>query len=324
MLRLAAFLGLLGLAAATAIIVYSGYAQILQALGQAGWGILFVSLYHLIPMLCCVIGWRILFTGRKRPTHVFLLYVLWLRSAVNGLMPVARIGGELVAVRVMLKHGIRKSAAVATTIVELTMSVIGVFIFDASGIGLFVRHIADRQIGWQLLIGLALSIPAIAALVVVQRAGFFGLLSKIFALMFRDNWAKFTGNAAQLDRAVHTLYRRHGRIVLCGLWQLATWFAGIGEVALGLNVLGHPLPLVECMMLEALIQASASVAFAVPGALGVQEAGFLLFGHMLGLPPDIATALAVMRRCRDLLIFVPGLVVWQAQEGRWLLAKPRR
>ena len=98
---------------------------------------------------------------------------------------------------------------------------------------------------------------------------------------------------------MHTLYRRHRGILICGFWQLLTWFAGTGEILLALFFLGHPLPVVQAIMLEALIQASASLAFAVPGALGVQEAGFLLFGQMLGLPPDIATALAVMRRCRD-------------------------
>ncbi|HZI32513.1 MAG TPA: hypothetical protein VFF11_09235, partial [Candidatus Binatia bacterium] len=65
----------------------------------------------------------------------------------------------------------------------------------------------------------------------------------------------------------------------------------------------------------------SSAAFLVPGALGVQEAGFVLFGHLLGLKPDVAVALAVIRRCRDLLLYAPGLVFWQMQEGRWLLRK---
>ncbi|MDD3183613.1 MAG: hypothetical protein PHD48_12550, partial [Alphaproteobacteria bacterium] len=84
-----------------------------------------------------------------------------------------------------------------------------------------------------------------------------------------------------------------------------------------------PLPLVECMMIEALIQATSSAAFIVPGALGVQEAGFLLFGSMLGLTPEIAAALAVVRRCRDFILYIPGLVFWQIQEGRWLRARVR-
>ena len=55
--------------------------------------------------------------------------------------------------------------------------------------------------------------------------------------------------------------------------------------------------------------------------LGVQEAGFLVLGHALGLSPDIAAALALMRRCRDLLLYVPGLIAWQVQEGKWLLRR---
>ena len=321
MMRLAALFGLLGLAIATGVIAWSGYAQILAALHIAGWGILWTSLFHLVPMSACVLGWRVLLPGKKRPSFGFLLYILWLRSAVNGLMPVARIGGEVVAVRVMMKHGIRKSTAIASTVVELTMSVIGVFLFDIVGIALFTAHVGDRHLGLKLLAGLLITIPAIAGMVIVQRVGFFGLLDRIFKLMFRGTWAKMAGNARLLDRAVHAMYRRKKRILICGFWQLITWFIGTGEIWLALHFLDHTIPLDQALMLEALIQAASSIAFAVPGALGVQEAGFLFFGQMLGLPPDIAVAVAVIRRCRDLLLFVPGLIAWQVHEGKNLLKR---
>ena len=127
----------------------------------------------------------------------------------------------------------------------------------------------------------------------------------------------------RFDRAVALLYRRRQRVIVCGLMQFAAWSLGSVDIALALHFLGHPLPFVEAFMLEALIQGSASAAFAVPGALGVQEAGFLVFGAMLGLPHEIAAALAVMRRCRDLICYVPGLVVWQAHEGKRLLNDKR-
>ena len=322
MMRLAALFGLLGLVATTLMIAWSGYAQILAALHIAGWGILWTSLFHLVPMFACVMGWQMLLPGKRRPSLPFLYYVLWLRSAVNNLMPVARIGGEVVAIRVMTKMGVRQSTAVASTVVELTMSVIGVFLFDIVGIALFTAHVGDRHIGLKLLAGLLIAVPAIAGMVIVQRMGFFGLLDRIFKLMFRETWKKFAGNARLLDRTVHAMYRRKKSILICGLWQLATWFLGTGEIWLSLHFLGHTLPLDQALMLEALIQATASIAFAVPGALGVQEAGFLFFGQMLGLTADIAVAMAVMRRCRDILLFVPGLIAWQVQEGKWLLLKP--
>jgi len=321
MLRLAVLLGLIGLAAATAIIVWSGYSEVLRALEVAGWGIVWTSLYHLVPMTCCVIGWRALMPERKVPSHGFFLFVLWLRSSVNNLLPVARIGGEFLAVRVMMKHGVRQSSAIASTVVELTLSVIGVFIFDVIGISMFAFHVGASNLMLRLALGLLLSLPAIAGLVVVQRMGFFGLLTKLFNVLFRERWSKFAGDGVRLDRAVHAMYRRRGRILYCGFWQFMAWAMGAFEIWLALYFLGHTTSIAKAVMIEALIQASASAAFAVPGALGVQEASFVFFGHMLGLSPDIAAALAVIRRCRDLIIYAPGLVAWQIQEGHWFLKR---
>lgn len=323
MFRLAALFGLLGLAAATGVIVWSGAAPILEALRVAGWGIVWTSLYHLLPLFACVIGWRALMPGRKRPSLGFMLYILWLRGAVNNLMPVARIGGEGVSVRVMMKHGIRKSTAIASTVVELTLSIAAVFLFVLSGIFLLSLRIADNDLGWKLAAGLLASTPLIAALAAVQRIGFFGILDRIFTLALRDRWKKFAGDAGQLDRAVHLVYRRRQKVLICCFWQIVSWSSCAGEVWLGLTFLGHPLDLVDCLIIEALIQGASTAAFAVPGALGVQEAGFLFFGHLLGLTPEIAVSLAVIRRCRDLILYLPGLIVWQAQEGRWLLKGTR-
>ena len=321
MFRLAALFGLLGLAAATGIIVWSGYASILDALRLAGWGILWTSLFHIIPLVACCIGWRALMPGRTRPSLGFFVYILWLRAAVNNLMPVARIGGEVVSVRVMMKHGMRKSSAIASTIVELTLSITAVFLFVLSGVFLLSLRLADHDLGWKLAAGLVASTPMIAALVIVQRIGFFGILDKIFTLLLRDTWKKFAGNAKQLDKAIHTIYRRKRRILICFFWQIVSWSSCTGEIWLGLHFLGHDISLLDSFILEALVQGTSTAAFAIPGALGVQEAGFLFFGGLLGLPADIAVALAVIRRCRDLILFLPGLIVWQVQEGKWLLKK---
>lgn len=321
MFRLAALFGLLGLAAATGIIVWSGYASILEALRIAGWGILWTSLYHFVPLFACVIGWRALLPGKEKPSYGFFFYILWLRAAVNNLMPVARIGGEIVSTRVMIKHGMRKSAAIGSTIVELTLSITAVFLVILTGILLLSLRIDDQHLGWKLTVSLLAIMPMLMTVIVLQRYGFFGLCDKIFSLLLRDKWKKFAGNIGQLDRAIHTIYRRRKKVAYCFFWQIVSWSCAAGEVWLGLYFLGHSISLLDSFILEAMIQGTATAAFAIPGALGVQEAGFLFFGGLLGVPPDIAVALAVIRRCRDLILFLPGLVVWQAQEGKWLLAK---
>jgi hypothetical protein len=57
-----------------------------------------------------------------------------------------------------------------------------------------------------------------------------------------------------------------------------------------------------------------------PAAIGVQEGVFMIIGGLLGLSPELSLALALTRRARDLIVFLPGLLAWQAQEGRRLLA----
>ncbi len=120
---------------------------------------------------------------------------------------------------------------------------------------------------------------------------------------------------------VRLLYRRRARIAACTVWQLAGWIAGAGEIWLALRFLGSPVSLGDALIVESLAQAVSSAAFIVPGALGVQEGGFLVIGGLIGLGPEISLALALARRARDIIIFVPALLAWQASEGRRLLLR---
>jgi len=188
---------------------------------------------------------------------------------------------------------------------------------------LFMMHVSNQDLTTQLLIGLVVSAPAIAGMVWIQRVGLFGLFDKLFHALFREKWKAFAGSGKRLDEAVRTMYKRSGKSAYCLVMQFLSWALCSIEIWLALKYLGHPLSLVECLMIEALIQATGSAAFIVPAAIGVQEAGFILFGGMLGLSPEIAAALAVVRRCRDLILYIPGLLVWQIQEGKWLMQKEK-
>lgn len=321
MFRLASLLGVIGLAAVIGLIVAQGYDQVLGAFARGGWGLVWASLFHFVPMVMASVGWRVLFPGHNRPSLGFVTFVMWLRASVNNLMPVARIGGEIVAARVMIKHGIYKGTAIASVVVETTISVITVFLFDILGILLIANRDPDTDLLTRLGVGMLVSLPILVAMMFVQKVGFFGLLARLAHLMTGGRWKAFFDDTARLDRAVGLMYRRVNRILICGAWMLASWVVGTGGIWISLLFLGHELPLLDCLILEAMIQLVSSAAFVVPGALGAQEGAFLFFGQMLGLPPETALALALMRRCRDILLYVPGLVVWQVKEGRWALRK---
>jgi hypothetical protein len=48
----------------------------------------------------------------------------------------------------------------------------------------------------------------------------------------------------------------------------------------------------------------------------------MLLGVSLGIAPDIALSVSLVRRVRELTLGVPAMLVWQFVEGRRLLAVP--
>jgi uncharacterized membrane protein YbhN (UPF0104 family) len=82
-----------------------------------------------------------------------------------------------------------------------------------------------------------------------------------------------------------------------------------------LYLLGHPPSVLEAILLESLVQAVQSASFIVPAGLGIQEGAFVLFGAATGLSTDMALALSLTRRLRQVGFGVPALLSWQWMEG---------
>jgi len=319
-IRIGIALGLAGLALATALIAYQGFAVVFAALASAGFGLLWASLFHFVPLIVNARAWQFLLARRRRPSLGHFALATWLRESVNGLLPVARIGGEFVAVRYMIRRGLRTAPVVASVVVDMTLCVASQFAYTMIGLGLLVRYTGDFATASTIALGLVGVVPLVGIFVFVQRYGLFALLAGLIHRLFGDRFAWFVGGATTLDRAVRVIYRRPRRLLVCTLWQFAAWIVAAGEIWLALRFLRHPVSIADALLIDAVTHAASTAAFIVPGALGVQEGAFMIVGNLLGLSPEISLAVALTRRARDLLLFIPGLLVWQIQEGRRLFA----
>jgi putative membrane protein len=318
-IRAATLLGLGGLALATALFIWQGVGPVLAAFAAGGIGIVWASLFHFVSMAVNARAWQVLLPASprgKRGSLAFYLWAVWLREAVNGLLPVARVGGEVVSARLLMRNGLSAPKAVASLVVDMTVSLVSQFAFSVLGVALLAALGAGGGVVGDVALGLLVAVPLMAAVAVVQRVGLFTVLARLFRALFGDRFDALVGGAAPLDRAVRRLYRRRRALLLCFAWQLIGWIAGAGEVWLALRFLGHPVGLVRSLIVEAVIQALSSGAFIVPGAIGVQEGGFLFTGGLIGLSPELALALALARRARDIIVFVPALLFWQIAAGR--------
>ncbi|HWK43574.1 MAG TPA: flippase-like domain-containing protein [Stellaceae bacterium] len=318
MLRLATILGLGGFALLTGLLLYEGVGSVFEALSMGGFGLIWASLCHVVPMAVNAHAWRVLFVGNGRPSLSRATWIIWVREAVNGLLPVARIGGEVISVRLATRAGFNTAPVVASLIADITLSMISQFLFTLLGLVLLLMRIDDTAAAYRVAGGLLIAIPMVGGLIAVQRYGIVNIGEKLVRSLFGERLADVVGNAVRLDRVLKLIYRRRSRVVASTLWQLVGWLAGTAEIYFALMALGHPVGLAEAVILESLAQAVSSAAFMVPGGMGVQEGGFLLFGTLLGLGPDVALALALARRIRDLVVFVPALILWQIGEAQKL------
>jgi putative membrane protein len=149
-----------------------------------------------------------------------------------------------------------------------------------------------------------------------RRSGLSAIWRRLGTSLPKPAWAARLGGIEPFQHALDRIYADRTAIGWACFWRLAGWFAGAGEIWLCLWFLGVPATWTDAIILESLSQAGRSAAFTVPGAIGVQEAGFLAIGLAVGLDPSTALALGLIRRARDLALGLPALAVWFTLEAR--------
>jgi putative membrane protein len=307
------------------LIVDSGAALVAHAMLVIGWWLIPITLFHLVPLVCSALSWRELISAASRPDAFTVIWIRWIRESINSLLPVASIGGDVASVRLAHLRGVPGTQAAASMVVDTTVGVVTQLIFVLSGVGLLLMRSTERNalaVAGMVLIGTGILSVAIAAFVLFQHRGLFAGFAKFTRRLLPEKWlSAFAGSATAIDDAVVASYRSGRMILRASVWRLIGWAAGAGEVWLVMHSLGHPIGMVESFILESLSSGVRAAAFMVPGALGLLEGSFILFGALFGLPANTALAISLSKRVRELALGLPGLFVWHWIEGHTLLRR---
>jgi putative membrane protein len=317
-MKLAARIALIaGLSVMILLIAHEGAVGIVALLSKAGWMLLLLLPLHVLPLLLDAAGWRAIIVVRCKLLTLFLIAVV--RQAVNGLLPVANIGGELVGIRLLARSGVDGTWAAASVIVEVLLTLVGQYVFVALGVVLLLQITEALRLTNELLVGLAASAPVIALLIVLLRHGsVFERLQRFAARMAPNLRESGITRGSDVDAAIGILFRAHGRLARALCWQFAGLLAECLETWVALRFLGVSVGFSKALILESLTQAARQFLFIVPAGLGVQEVGLVAVGHLLGIGSDVALALSLAKRMTRIVFGVPALVAWQwteTQEG---------
>jgi putative membrane protein len=312
-----------GLALLVALALRTDLAAMLHTLGTAGWPLLWLIPYRGLYFLLYALGWLYLLRPYDPGKRCGLGYAFWVtsvREAIDRLLPVASVGGGVAGVRLMRWRGLAAAPVGATVIVEIVLTLIVSYAFTAVGLLLLLEQSATAQYR-RFLTAFLLSLPAPAVMVLLLRYGsVFARLEKFLAPLVGES--AFSDGAASLDRELRACFSHFRGLVPPGLLQFAALMMGSFEVWFALRLFEHPVDPSTALILESMTQAMRHLAFMVPAGLGVQEATLVLFGHSLGINSELALAVSMAKRIREVLCGVPALLSWQWMEGRRLRSEP--
>ena len=310
----------LGAAVVTALVTWFGASLIEHDVLRAAWAIPPVIMLHILQLWLSGIAWRES-VGEDKPKIGRYLRIRWIREAVNSMLPVAQLGGNVVGVRLLMIRGVPGPLASAGTVIDVTIEAITQFLFTGLGFGVLAVISADLNWapwveGGMIAMGLGL-----VGFVVAQRVGLLRLveyfaekLTRLFPSLSMDAVRGLHDELIRLQRDKTALFKATGL-------HLVAWLLGVGETWLAMTAMGTPIGWAEALVIESMGMAARSAGFVVPGSLGVQEAGFILVGGLFGIPPDATIALSMVKRARELLVGASGIIAWQLSEGKRLLRR---
>jgi putative membrane protein len=300
-------------------IVSHSLPAVYATLALAGWGLLLVTLFHLVPLAVDAAAIRVLLPARSSWRDTVL--ARWAGESASSLLPFGQLAGPVVMVRQLARRGVLMQNAVAAITVSTTLQVLAQTAFALMGVTLIARQVSPHPQNALhpalLLAAVVLAAPAMAFYLLQRRGVFTWSMRAVSRLSRKYDWSSLQARAQAIDHAVQTTYENGTRAPASFVLNLAGWITGTAEVYLVLQLFGTPVTWGIALMLESVGQAVRGAAFAVPGALGVQEAGYLLLAPLAGLQPDTALALSLAKRAREILLGVPGLLHLHASEHLW-------
>ena len=316
---------LVGMALLLGVGLHTDFSGLAHLWRVAGWSLLWLAPYRGLYFLFFALGWQALLVTYPQSNRLSLGYLWWVasvREAIDRLLPVASVGGGLAGVRLVAYRGLARIQAGASVITEVILTLMASYCFAALGVVLMLNLTTLTESQRHALTAIAMTLPVPLALFVLLRYGsWFARLERALGQVVGFDPGADRG--AALDREIRASLRRTGSLLGAGSLQLAAFISASFEIWLVLRWVGHPVGVLTAVELESITQAVRHLAFFIPGGLGAQEAGFVLFGRLFGLDTEVALALSLAKRLRELLCGLPALLSWQWLEMR-RLRRPAR
>ncbi len=313
----------LGLALLGAVVMHTDLAQVGGRLAQLGFlGAAAVLAIYFVAFTLDTAVWLLTFAAR-RPNFNWLKRLFQIKligEAVNNATPLGSVGGEPVKALMLRRYfGISLRDAAASLVLTKTCVMVGLVLFLSTGFALMLTSPTlpppMKLVAGAGLLGFAV---AIVLAVAVQR---FQLATRAGGWIGRGKYGarlkRWLDAIYDMDRQLMEFYSLHlGRFFAAVLLSTGNWLLGAGELMVVMGFFGQTLNFADALVVEALAQLVRAGTFFIPLSLGAQEGTFMLALGAITGAPALGLAVAFVRRGRELVWLLLGLLMFWRVSGR--------
>jgi glycosyltransferase 2 family protein len=308
-------LAVAGVALGVLIVVWLGAGKVVHAVLSVGWsGFALLVGWQLLLFVVLATAWHTVCPGAR------LRAVIWgrlVREGAGNCLPFSEIGGLALGARAVTLGGVPGPRAIASSIADVTAEFMGEIPFILFGSALLMARKPESSLTLPLVIGIVLLAAGMAAMIWAEKhsAALFHSLGRRVAARWVHQVAD---QADEVEQEFNSIFAQPRRLGAAAGIHLVAWIGGGISIWITYHLLGGRIGVVQAIGIEGLLSGALSVAFLVPGGIGVQEVSYVALGRLFGMPAHMSLGLSLLRRARDIVIGAPALLTWQAAEARRL------
>jgi glycosyltransferase 2 family protein len=312
---------LLSVGLAVFVVLHVGIGAVASAalrIGWGGFGLLCASGLALFLVLAS--AWSVLI---PKSSWWALLWGRMVRDSAAEVLPLTQFGGFVAGARAAIVSGVSPALTAGSMAVDVTTEIFAQIAYVALGLLVLLARAPGSVLVDSILkagaLGTVLLLIGGSLFLFLQRHSVW-LTERIASQRFPNGTARMDGVVATL----HSIHRAPGRLVLSTAIHFVGWIAAAAATWFVLLLIGAKIDLLGVLAIESIVYGARSAAVIISNALGVQEGTYAILAPLVGLPVEMAVALSLLKRARDIAIGIPVLLAWEAAEGHRLFGSEQR
>ncbi|MFY9552486.1 MAG: flippase-like domain-containing protein [Thermoanaerobaculia bacterium] len=299
----------IGVAVLAVILATVGWRSVAVNLGLIGWWFPVLVVLYGLAELSFTYGWKVIIGRRPggpvRFSDTFAAYMA--SSSVNYF---TAVGGEPVRAS-LLAPKIGYAKALATATVHRHGEMTSQFIFLLLGAGVSLIHFdLPAPLRYAALGSLVLFGAVILWMTIALRHGAFVAMLDRLARGPLKRLNRFRATAEKLDERIGEIYERRAEHFLESVgWCFLGWCGGLLETYIVIRLLSPKAGFYEAIAIETLAMLINTFLFFIPGRIGTAEGVRTALWVLVGFSAAEGIAYGLVRRARELVWLVPGIVV---------------